>query len=306
MPVIARHTILNMYQQIISITGPVFLLILLGFAVSKFKVEIHEKTIGFLLTHIGSPCLIFHTLATTNIQLNILAEIFFSAISVIFISSILAITVIKISKDEFSPYFSCLIHPNSANLALPLSILTYGEIGLVYAIPYYVVVAISQNTFGYLTILGSFRFLYMLYHPIFILSLLGLSILIFEINLPSVLINSTNYLGKLVIPLSLILLGYSLSNLKIKNFTKGLFYSIARFFIGFLSALLIIFFGDIEGPKAGVIMIMSTMPVGLLNYIFTVQVDKDTTSVAGLVVISTVLTLIVLPFLLNLLLHFYN
>ena len=306
MPVIARHTILNMYQQIISITGPVFLLILLGFAVSKFKVEIHEKTIGFLLTHIGSPCLIFHTLATTNIQLNILAEIFFSAISVIFISSILAITVIKIFKDEFSPYFSCLIHPNSANLALPLSILTYGEIGLVYAIPYYVVVAISQNTFGYLTILGSFRFLYMLYHPIFILSLLGLSILIFEIKLPSVLINSTNYLGKLVIPLSLILLGYSLSNLKIKNFTKGLFYSIARFFIGFLSALLIIFFGDIEGPKAGVIMIMSTMPVGLLNYIFTVQVDKDTTSVAGLVVISTVLTLIMLPFLLNLLLHFYN
>ena len=43
-----------------------------------------------------------------------------------------------------------------------------------------------------------------------------------------------------------------------------------------------------------------------LNYIFTVQVDKDTTSVAGLVVISTVLTLILLPFLLNLLLHFYN
>ena len=47
MPVIDRHTILNMYQQIISITGPVFLLILLGFAVSKFKIEIHEKTIDF-------------------------------------------------------------------------------------------------------------------------------------------------------------------------------------------------------------------------------------------------------------------
>ena len=149
-----------MHQEIISITGPVFLLIILGFAVSKFKIEIHEKTLGFLLTHIGSPCLIFHTLSTTTIDLNVLLEIFFAAISVIFISSILALSVIRLFKEDFSPYFSCLIHPNSANLALPLSILTYGETGLMYAIPYYVVVAISQNTFGYLTILGSFRFLY--------------------------------------------------------------------------------------------------------------------------------------------------
>ena len=47
---------------------------------------------------------------------------------------------------------------------------------------------------------------------------------------------------------------------------------------------------------------MSTMPVALLNYIFTVQIDKDTTTVAGLVVVSTLSTLICLPFLLKILL----
>ena len=51
--------------------------------------------------------------------------IFTSAVSVIFISSLFAIFLIKILKDDFSPYFSCLIHPNSANLALPLSILAF-------------------------------------------------------------------------------------------------------------------------------------------------------------------------------------
>ena len=59
-----------MYQQIFEISGPVFLLILLGYLVSKFKIELHEKTMGFLLTHIGSPCLIFHTLSTTNVDIN--------------------------------------------------------------------------------------------------------------------------------------------------------------------------------------------------------------------------------------------
>ena len=295
-----------MYQQIFEISGPVFLLILLGYLVSKFKIELHEKTMGFLLTHVGSPCLIFHTLSTTNVDINILLEICTSAISVIFISSLLAIILIKVLKDDFSPYFSCLIHPNSANLALPLSILTYGEIGLIYAIPYYVIVALSQNTFGYLTILGSFKFFYILYHPIFVLSISGLLVLILNLEIPTIIMTSTNYLGNIVVPLSLILLGYSLSNLKIKNLTKGFVYSLGRFIIGLLSALIVIYFSDISGPKAGVILIMSTMPVALLNYIFTVQIDKDTTTVAGLVVVSTFSTLIFLPFLLNILLLYFN
>ncbi len=295
-----------MYQQIFEISGPVFLLILLGYLVSKFKIELHEKTMGFLLTHVGSPCLIFHTLSTTNVDINILLEICTSAISVIFISSLFAIILIKVLKDDFSPYFSCLIHPNSANLALPLSILTYGEIGLIYAIPYYVIVALSQNTFGYLTILGSFKFFYILYHPIFVLSISGLLVLILNLEIPTIIMTSTNYLGNIVVPLSLILLGYSLSNLKIKNLTKGFVYSLGRFIIGLLSALIVIYFSDISGPKAGVILIMSTMPVALLNYIFTVQIDKDTTTVAGLVVVSTFSTLIFLPFLLNILLLYFN
>ena len=295
-----------MYQQIFEISGPVFILILLGYLVSKFKIELHEKTMGFLLTHVGSPCLIFHTLSTTNVDINILLEICTSAISVIFISSLFAIILIKVLKDDFSPYFSCLIHPNSANLALPLSILTYGEIGLIYAIPYYVIVALSQNTFGYLTILGSFKFFYILYHPIFVLSISGLLVLILNLEIPTIIMTSTNYLGNIVVPLSLILLGYSLSNLKIKNLTKGFVYSLGRFIIGLLSALIVIYFSDISGPKAGVILIMSTMPVALLNYIFTVQIDKDTTTVAGLVVVSTFSTLIFLPFLLNILLLYFN
>ena len=84
---------------------------------------------------------------------------------------------------------------------------------------------------------------------------------------------STDYLGNIVIPISLILLGYSLSNLKIKNLTKGFIYSIARFFIGIFSGLIVIYLFDISGPKAGVILIMSTLPGALLNYIFTVQID---------------------------------
>lgn len=294
-----------MFYQILSITGPVFILIFIGFFVSKCNIDIHQKTLGFLLTHIGSPCLIFNALSTTNIDYIILFEIGSAAISVIFISSLLAILVIKLLKESFSPYFSCLIHPNSANLALPLSILTYGEQGLIFAIPYFVVVAFSQNTIGYMTILGSVNIFRLFYHPIFVMTFLGAFIMITKINVPEIALTSTKYLGNLVIPLSLILLGYSLPSLKVDNFKKGLIFSIARFLIGFTSAISVIYFGGFQGPQAGVIMIMSMMPVAVLNYIFTVQNDKDSNTVGGLVMISTTIMLVVLPFFMNNILNYY-
>ena len=294
-----------MFYQILSITGPVFILIFIGFFVSKIKIDIHQKTLGFLLTHIGSPCLIFNALSTTNINFFTLIEIGSAALSVIFISSILAVIVIKMLKENYSPYFSCLIHPNSANLALPLSILTYGEQGLIFAIPYFVVVAFSQNTIGYMTILGSVNLFRLIYHPIFVMTFLGTFIMISQTNVPEIALTCTKYLGNLVIPLSLILLGYSLPSLKVHNLTKGLIFSIARFLIGFVSALTVIYFGEFSGPQAGVIIIMSMMPVALLNYIFSVQNDKDSNTVGSLVVISTTIMLFILPVFMKLVLVYY-
>ena len=81
--------------------------------------------------------------------------------------------------------------------------------------------------------------------------------------------------------------------------------SIARFLIRFASAIIVIHFGGFEGPQAGVIMIMSMMPVAVLNYIFTVQNDKDSNTVGGLVMISTTIMLVVLPFFMNNILNYY-
>ena len=46
-------------------------------------------------------------------------------------------------------------------------------------------------------------------------------------------------------------MGYSLSNLKVKNFIKGFFYTLARFFIGLGSAILSAVVGIAVGCYAG-------------------------------------------------------
>jgi predicted permease len=71
-----------MYYQVLSISAPVFILVAIGFFISKINIDLNQKTIGFLLTHVGSPCLIFHTLSTTKPNINILMEIGFAAVLV--------------------------------------------------------------------------------------------------------------------------------------------------------------------------------------------------------------------------------
>jgi predicted permease len=295
-----------MYYQVLSISAPVFILVAIGFFISKINIDLNQKTIGFLLTHVGSPCLIFHTLSTTKPNINILMEIGFAAVLVTVFASIFSVLLLFITKDKISPYFSCLIHPNSANLALPLSILTYGDIGLLYAIPYYVFISFSQNTIGYAVILGTMNIIKFLYHPVLIMSLLGLFILIMKIPLYEPIITTTKFLGNIVIPLSLLLLGYSLTNVNIGNLKKAFMYSIARLIIGASSGLLTIFFLNLDSAKAGVVILMSIMPVAILNYIFSVQTDKDPETVGGLVVVSTLISLLILPLILGFVLHYFT
>ena len=50
---------------------------------------------------------------------------------------------------------------------------------------------------------------------------------------------------------------------------------------------------------------MSIMPVAILNYIFSVQTDKDPETVGGLVVVSTLISLLILPLILGFVLHYF-
>ncbi|HAE01599.1 MAG TPA: AEC family transporter, partial [Rhodospirillaceae bacterium] len=55
---------------------------------------------------------------------------------------------------------------------------------------------------------------------------------------------------------------------------------------------------DLHGVQAGVMLIMSTMPVAVFNYLFAQYYNNSPAEVAGLVVVSTVMSFVALPVLL--------
>jgi len=122
----------------------------------------------------------------------------------------------------------------------------------------------------------------------------------FQLSLPEWLYNTVSLIGDLTIPLMLITLGVSLSQLKVRHLGSGAGFAVLRLASGFAVGWGLVTALDIDGPLRGVVLIESTMPVAVFNYLLAKAYNRGAEEVAAMVVISTLLAFLLLPFLLTL------
>ena len=284
-----------MLLQILDITVPVLLILGLGSALYILKIHFDSKTVGILIVKIATPCLTFTTLVKTDFTLSELSQSGLAAMLVMGLVAAFSFPFIRLQGDRFGPYMSCLLHPNSGNFPLPLCLLAFGEAGLALAFPYFVVISVSQNTFGYAMIAGKLKWNELLLHPIIISVTAALIVKIVDVPIPEMFIITTSYLGYTAIPLPLLLLGYALPQISAGNLKKGIIYSFARILFGSLAGLCAIYALGLSGMIAGVVMIMACMPVALLNFIIAVERDVEPDTIGGVVIISSLSMITLIP-----------
>jgi predicted permease len=284
-----------MLLDILDITVPVLLILGLGSALYILKIHFDSKTIGILIIKIATPCLTFTTLVKTDFTLAELSQSGLAALLVMALVAAFSFPFIRFQGDRLGPYISCLLHPNSGNLPLPLCLLAFGEAGLALAFPYFVVISVSQNTFGYAMIAGTLKWKELLFHPIVVSVTAALIVKIADVPIPEMILTTTSYLGYTAIPLPLLLLGYALPQISAGNLKKGIIYAFARLLFGSLAGLSAIYVLGLSGMIAGVVMIMACMPVALLNFIIAVERDVEPYTIGGMVIISSLTMITLIP-----------
>jgi predicted permease len=284
-----------MLLDILDITVPVLLILGLGSALYILKIHFDSKTIGILIIKIATPCLTFTTLVKTDFTLAELSQSGLAALLVMALVAAFSFPFIRFQGDRLGPYMSCLLHPNSGNLPLPLCLLAFGEAGLALAFPYFVVISVSQNTFGYAMIAGTLKWKELLFHPIVVSVSAALIVKIADVPIPEMILTTTSYLGYTAIPLPLLLLGYALPQISAGNLKKGIIYAFARLLFGSLAGLSAIYVLGLSGMIAGVVMIMACMPVALLNFIIAVERDVEPYTIGGMVIISSLTMITLIP-----------
>jgi malate permease and related proteins len=192
-------------------------------------------------------------------------------------------------------YLAPLIFGNTGNLGLPLALFAFGESGLGFAVVIFAVMMVFSFTFGVWVVAGGGTLTRVLREPAMWGTLLGALFLWEGWQTPLWLTRSLDLIGQMAIPLMLITLGVAVARLPAQRFGTAIWLSLAR-----AAICLIVAYGaglafGVPPVASAVLILQLTTPVAVTSYMLAENYGADADAVAGLVIVSTVISVITLP-----------
>jgi predicted permease len=287
-----------MIADLFTIIAPVLIAAGIGFGWGRFGRDFDVEFVTALVTVVGAPCLIFHTLANLSVGADEFLTMVAAAMVVISLSASIGAIVLRAARLSTSAFLPSLVFANTGNMGLPLSSLAFGETGLALAIGIFALSAVLQFTAGVAISSGRWSFTMLARVPLLYALPPALVFMFTGAKPPAWLNATTELIGTMTIPLMLITLGVSLARLDVKSLPRSLGLAILRLLMGFALGVGVAWLFRLEGATRGVLIVQSSMPVAVFNYLFAQRYRRQPEEVAGLVVISTVLSFLSLPLLL--------
>ena len=288
---------MELYLKLIDVLFPVFFVIGVGYYLGKKDPNFDTTFITNFAGNIGTPAMIFYTITTTGITLDIFIEYFIYALIIIGGFSLVGLFFLFILKKDVISELPPLILPNTGNMGVPICLFAYGTAGLGIASAIASVIILLHFTLGVLLAKKSFSLEILIKNvPIYAI-LASIIFLYFRWDVPGYIENTTFLLTYTTIFLVLMSLGIALSRFEVVSWTKASILGAVRVIIGPIIGFSLIKYLDLDGFAAGVLLIQSAMPSAVLTYLVgSMYSDKKVVdSVASVIVTSTVMSLITVP-----------
>ena len=248
-----------------------------------------------LVTLVGTPCLVIDNLTSSGLSPAALGQIALACVLCHAASLAAGYLFVHAMGEPVSVFLPALAFPNSGNMGLPLGLFAFGETGLALAIAWYATASLMQFTVGQAIAAGGMNPRALLRLPVVWAIVVAIGLAASGIELPRVAGSALHILGGLMVPLMLLSLGYSLASLKIASLGRATMFSLARLFGGFAIGWAVATLFGLEGAARGVVVAQSSMPSAVFNYMFAERYNNQPEEVAGVVVISTFLSVPLLP-----------
>ena len=287
--------------KLFDVLFPVFLIIGIGYWYGKKDPKFDTKFITTFAGNFGLPAIIFYSLTSTNISIELFLRFSYYITLYVLIFSVIGIIILKILNKDIYRLLPPLILPNTGNMGMPLCLFAYGKLGLAIATAATAMILVFHFSVNILLASKKFSIKPLLKCiPVYAL-LVSLLFVYFEIPSPKFLENATFLIGYATIFLVLMSLGIALSKLKVFSLKETLIYSIVRVIIGPIVGFGFVKFFNLSGVEAGVMFIQASMPSAILTYLVSkiYSPKKISDSIASTVALSTFLsffTLIVVVF----------
>ena len=285
-----------------------FILMLTGYLANRFGIlgRDAQKWLSRLLINIACPALILNSVTTSErLSSNqMLLMIFAAAIVYYLVLPLIAkVFSLTVSADKRSEYQCMLIYSNLGFMGIPVANAILGKESILYISIFIAVFNISL--FSYAIMLldnrkteGQKMQLSKMINPGTVSAVVAVLLYLFHISIPSVLLEPISAVGNTTTPLAMLVIGASLANSKPKemfNEKSMILFTCLR-----LVVLPLLFWGVCkllisDRLLAGVIVIISGMPVASNIVMLCNELNRDGDYIAKGVFFSTMFSVITIP-----------
>lgn len=300
--------------QILTIIAPLFLIIFASALLQKFKNIGDEwsKVLNEFALKIGLPVLIFSALTKTSFSFSAEASLIIANSLFLLLSFVLAVIVgkiLRLNKQMFLTLFICFVFGNVAYLGIPVLTEISGAqilptVSLIIAIYLFWLFTIG---IGYLDYslnknkrdVAKNMFKNFTKNPLLLSVIFGLLVGSLHITIPSIVLKSLDMISASVTPTVLVVIGLFIGTSKIGKVSEWipvLFFSLftlALFPAGFYFSAK--FFGFAPSQFSSSI-IEAAMPLAITPFALADKYNLHKTFIARSIVLSTILSVISLPF----------
>jgi len=287
---------------VLEIVAPVFLLASIGFIWVKLGSEYRVQFVTQIAMTLSVPCLIFVSLMQTKITPQLLAEISIATVVAYLGIGCIGFFSLKAAGMAQRTFLPPILFGNTGNVGLPLAYFAFGDVGLGYAIVVFAIMAIMSFTFGVWLVSGGGGIGKAVKEPLVPATLLGGMFMIMGWKTPIFLTNSLELIGQMAIPLMLITLGVAVARLQPRRVPQAIIFCVGKLALCTAAGWAAGWYFDLEPIAFGILILQVTTPVAVTSYLLAEKYGADSQSVAGLVVVSSLISVVSLPILLTILL----
>ena len=293
---------MNLAGTVLEIVAPVFLLAAVGFIWVKMGFEYRIQFVTRLAMTLAVPCLIFVSLMQTQLDTQAIAQVSIATVATYGVVTILMWALVWIGRLDRRTFLAPLIFGNTGNLGLPLALFAFGDAGLSNAIVVFAIMAVMSFTFGIWLVSGSGSLSKVVGEPMVGATILGAVFLWQGWQTPTFVTNTLDLIGQMAIPLMLITLGVAVARLTPHNIGQAVLLSVVKVVLCTALAWGVGRYFDLDKIAFGVLVLQVATPVAVTSYLLAEKYGADANAVAGLVVVSTVISVGALPLILVLVL----
>jgi predicted permease len=287
---------------------PVFIVIALGYLLER-RLSLDVRSISRVTFYALTPCLVFSSTAMSSISgtdiWKIVSFVLLTTLTMGLFSWAVA-RVLRFSQAMESAFLLTTLFTNSGNYGLSVNLFAFGQVGLERAAIFFTVSALLNHSVGvYLASRGQANSLDALRNvfkvPVVYGVLAGFVVNLAAITVPEPVFKATDLVGRASVPLMLLLVGIQLARISLAGELKliGLA-TFVRLVVAPAMALFLAAWLGLTGVTRQACVTEASMPTAVTTTILATEFEAEPQFVAGVVFVSTLVSVITLTLLLAL------